>query len=37
MEIVKAYKENNGGLTHIKVYRDGVKTSNRYTFFNVVF
>lgn len=29
----KAYKENTNRLQHIKVYRDEVKTSKRYTFF----
>lgn len=31
----KRTKKNTGRTPHIKVYRDGVKTSKRYTFFNV--
>ena len=33
----KCTKKNIGRKPHIKVYRDGVKTSKRYTFFNVEF
>lgn len=33
----KRTKKNIGRQPHIKVYRDGVKTSKRYTFFNVEF
>ncbi len=33
----KRTKKNNGRIPHLKVYRDGVKTSKRYTFFNVEF
>ena len=32
----KRTKKNIGRQPHIKVYRDGVKTSKRYTFFNFV-
>ena len=33
----KRTKKNTDRLSHIKVYRDEAKTSNRYTFFNVEF
>ncbi len=33
----KCTRKNSGSQPHIKVYRDGVKTSKRYTFFNVEF
>lgn len=33
----KRTKKNTDRLSHIKVYRDEVKTSKRYTFFNVEF
>lgn len=33
----KRTKKNIDGSSHIKVYRNGVRTSKRYTFFNVEF
>ena len=33
----KRTKESTGRTPHIKVYRDEVKTSKRYTFFSVEF